>query len=163
MWASERLGAHHILDDFHCGNDSLDSWLKKSATHSDRADNSRTFVWSDGNRVVAYFALCPHVILRETLPSKLSSGGHATIPCILLAKLALQSELQGRKLGSQLLVDALTRAVRAVDEVGGRFIIVDAVDDNARSFYEHFGFENDAQLLGRMLMRSSDAKASLAG
>ena len=87
--------------------------------------------------------------------------GPAFIPTILLAKLALHQDLRGQGFGRQLLIDALSRAVRAIDEAGGRFIVVDAIDDEAHSFYEHFGFEPVPGLGSRLIMRSTDARESL--
>jgi predicted N-acetyltransferase YhbS len=161
MWLSERLTEHHRLDSFTCSNEILDKWLITSALHSDRADNTRTYVWSDGRDVFAYFSLCPHEVRRESLPSKYSKSGPTSIPVILLAKLALDSHLHGQGLGQQLLVDALSRAVAAVELAGGRFIVVDAIDRAASDFYQHFGFIPVPDPMPRLIMRSSVAMASL--
>jgi GNAT superfamily N-acetyltransferase len=160
VWLSERLAEHHRLDTFTCGNAELDKWLGTSAVHSDRADNTRTYVWSNGDDVVAYFSLCPHEVRRDSLPGKLSKSGPASIPVILLAKLALHGHLHGQGLGGQLFVDALSRAVSAVDIAGGRLIVVDAIDEAAARFYEHFGFQRVPKPIPRLVMRSSAAKAS---
>src|SRR5262249_55515868 len=48
-------------------------------------------------------------------------------------------ELHGTGLGGILLHDALFRAVAASQQAGGRYVVVDAIDDNARQFYEHYG------------------------
>jgi ribosomal protein S18 acetylase RimI-like enzyme len=79
----------------------------------------------------------------------------------LLARLALQEHLQGRGLGTQLLVDALTRAVAAVTAVGGRFIVVDAIDEPASEFYERHGFRRLPGLDQRLVMKATDAARSL--
>jgi GNAT superfamily N-acetyltransferase len=160
VWPSERLAEHHRLDTFDCGNEILDKWLTTSALHSDRADNTRTYVWSDRDDVVAYFSLCPHEVRRDSLPGKFSKSGPMSIPVILLAKLALHSRLHGQGFGGQLLVDALSRAVAAVDLAGGRFIVVDAIDQPALEFYEHFGFVRVPEPIPRLIMRTSVAKAS---
>ena len=160
MWASERLDVAHRLDKFRCGNDDLDKWLKTAALDCDRADLSRTYVWSDDGSVVALFALAPHEIRRETLPKRRQTGP-SVIPVILLAKLALNEELQGNGLGAQLLVDALGRAAGAVHQAGGRSIVVDAINDTAREFYQHHGFKPIPNNPLRLIMRSSDAAASL--
>ena len=161
MWASERISGAHGVEAFRCGNDALDKWLSESAIDADRADTARTWVWSHDGNVLAYFALCPHEVRRDSLPKRWARGRPAAIPAILVAKLALSRELQGHGYGAQLLVDALSRALRAIEEVGGRLIVVDAIDDAAQRFYEHFGFETVPGLAPRLIMRSTVARESL--
>ena len=161
MWLSEPLATRHQAGDFTCGNEVLNKWLTTSALDSDRADITRTYVWSDGDDIVAYFSLCPHEVRRDGLPGKLSRSGPSSIPAILLAKLALKSDLQGSGFGGQLLVDALSRAVAAVELTGGRLIVVDAIDQAASDFYEHHGFRPVPGPAPRLVMRSSLAKANL--
>jgi len=48
---------------------------------------------------------------------------------------------QGRGLGKALLFDGLTRIQEAADIVAVRAVMVHAIDEAARRFYEHFGFE----------------------
>ncbi len=62
------------------------------------------------------------------------------MPAILLAKLALDQSVQGQGLGSDLLVFAIRTIVEAARRAGGRLVIVDAIDDAARCFYEHHDF-----------------------
>jgi len=135
--------------------------LHSSALTADRSGTARTFVWADGTQAVAYFSLCPHELRRDALPRGLAHGAPQSIPSLLLARLALHEELQGRRLGGQLLVDALTRAVTAVTAAGGRFIVVDALDDDAADFYVHHGFKNLPGLGHRLVMKASDAARSL--
>ncbi len=59
---------------------------------------------------------------------------------MLLARLAVSTSWQGRKLGAGLLKDAMRRTLQAADIAGVRAFAVHAKDDAARQFYEHFGF-----------------------
>ena len=111
--------------------------------------------------MVAYFSLCPHEVLRESLPSGVGHGSPRVIPAILLAKLALDTGLHGQGLGAQLLVDALSRAVKAVDAAGGRLIVVDAIDEEAARFYEHHGFDRVPGESLRLVMKASSARVSI--
>jgi predicted N-acetyltransferase YhbS len=139
----------------------LDKWLRESALTADRAGTARTFVWTEENDVVAYFSLAPHEVRRDTLPRQLGHGAPDAVPAILLARLALDSRLQGQGLGQQLLVDALSRAGAAVVAAGGRLLVVDAIDQRAASFYEHHGFRRLAGNTLRLAMKASDAARSL--
>lgn len=159
---SERLRPDHVLTGFDSGERVLDEWLVGSALTADRMGTARTFVWADEEvRVVAYMSLCPHEIHRAGLPSKVGRGSPDVIPAILLARLALDRRLQGEGLGSQLLVDAVGRAADAVRVAGGRLIVVDALHVRAAAFYRRFGFQEVPELPLRLVMKASDAAASL--
>lgn len=127
---------------FACGQPALDDWLRKSARDSDGRNLTRTYVWHRGDRlVVAYYVLMPYLIERATLTSRQGRGLPDRIPGYLIARLALHRELHNLRLGSQVLASALTRAATAARATGGRYVIVDAIDDTARSFYQHHGFQ----------------------
>jgi GNAT superfamily N-acetyltransferase len=163
VFESEPLRDDHDLSGFDSGQPELDDWLRHSALRSDAKRISRTYVWHSGDsRVISYFALCPHVIERSALPGKLARGDPDRIPSLLLAKLALDRQLHGQRLGAQLLLDALGRAVAASDRIGGRYVIVDAIDDAAAEFYAHYGFQPcPGEDLRRLVRKVSDISRSL--
>ncbi|MDP3984199.1 MAG: GNAT family N-acetyltransferase, partial [Acidimicrobiia bacterium] len=102
---------------------------------------AQTYVWHGGDHhVLAYFSLAAHLVVRVDLPKKVSRGSPASIPGVLLARLALDAGLHGKGLGGELLWDALSRARAASDIVAARLVIVDAIDRQAASFYQHHGF-----------------------
>lgn len=140
----------------------LNRWLRDSAATSDNMNTARTFVWTDdAKQVVAYFSLCPHEILCETIPIPLGRGSPRVIPAILLARFALDRKFHGQGFGRQLLIDALSRAVNAINAAGGRLIVVDALHEQAARFYSHHGFIALPGNPLRLVMKSSDAQASL--
>ncbi len=157
-YTSELLTVDHDLSQFSCGKLGLDVWLQRSAINADAAGTGRTYVWADAARaVVAYYTLVPHTVDREQVPKNLGRGGPALIPGILLARLALTSELQRRGWGEALLTDALERALGGIALVSGRLIVVDAIDEEAVGFYARYGFKRTAQGSRRMFMKASDA------
>jgi len=117
---------------------------------------ARTFVWHQDGRVVAYYALAGHQVVRENVPSKIGRGGPNVIPAVILGKLALDRSLHGQGLGADLLVDALERVLAAVKIVAARVLVVDAIDDNAANFYEKFGFLRTGAGSRRLLRKISD-------
>jgi len=138
----EVLADEHHLSTFDSTQPKLDDWLRRSARDSDNRNLTRTYVWHRGARlVIAYYTLMPCFIERETLTKKQGRGLPERISAYLIARLALDRGLQGRRLGSQLLASALTRAAIGARDLGGRYVIVDAIDDAAGSFYRHHGFE----------------------
>ena len=163
MPGSERLSPQHSVQTFVSGNDELDTWLRDSARTADRAGTSRVYVWLDDQaEVIGYFAIAPHNIRREDVPSSVGRGAPNTIPGFLLARLALSGRLHGTGRGGDLLGAALEALLIAIRVGGGRVIVVDAIDDRARGFYEHFGFRAVPADPNRLVMKASTAAASLS-
>ncbi|MGH9197184.1 MAG: GNAT family N-acetyltransferase, partial [Acidimicrobiia bacterium] len=89
-----------------------------------------------------YYALAAASVEPGDVPARVSKGlSRQPIPVILLARLAIHRDEQGKGLGAALLKDSLIRALSAADQIGARAVLVHAKDDEARTFYEHFDFE----------------------
>lgn len=137
----EPLADHHDLTEFTCGNPELDDWLTHHARTATGQGTRTYLVVDEDERVVAYFSVAPHTIERDHLSKKSGRGAPQHTPTILLAKLALAEHLHGQHLGSELLITALDTIVEAARRAGGRFVVVDAIDDDAAAFYRHHEFE----------------------
>lgn len=135
------LERDHRLDGFDSGADELDGWLRRFARVADAAGTARTYVLTDGERVLGYYALTPAAVDRRDLPERHAKGMPAhPIGVILLARLAVDRSLQGQGYGRALMADAAIRTLQAADLVGARAMLVHARDDRAASFYERLGF-----------------------
>lgn len=156
---SERLTSAHELTSFRCGNTELDEWLVRFAEHAAAMRTAQTFVWADASRVVAYYSLAAHQVLKNALPTAFTRGSPNTIPAVLLCKLALDETLHQRGLGEELLVDALERVLAATEQVAARLVVVDAVDGDAARFYERYGFVLTASEGSRLVRKVSDIAA----
>lgn len=153
----------HAVQTFASGKTDLDTWLHDAAETADRAGTARVYLWlDDEKRVVGYFAILPHSIRRGDVPKIVGRGAPETIPGFLLARLALAEHLQGVGHGEELLVAAIETILTAIRIGGGRLIVVDAIDDPASTFYEHFGFRRLPSKHNRLVMKASTAAASLA-
>nr|WP_255633273.1 GNAT family N-acetyltransferase [Demequina sp. TTPB684] len=135
----ERFTVRHDVAEFDCGVPSLNDWLRRTALTAQAKGVTATGVWADAGRAVAYYSVSPTAIVSKGLPRGASTRLDM-IPGYLLGRLALDRSLQGQGLGERLLVHALERIVRAAEEGVGRLVLVDAIDDAAVAFYEHFGF-----------------------
>lgn len=158
---AEQLSEAHELGGFDSGRPELDEWLIEHALGAAARRTARTFIWHRGDRVVvAYYSLSAHLLQREELPRALGHGAPRQVPAVLLARLALARSLQGQGLGGALLADALGRVLAATATVAARFVVVDAIDENALRFYEHHGFR---QIPGtrRLVQKVSDVAAAL--
>ena len=129
----------HDFSTFQCGNPALDQWLKSRA-HKAEGATGRTYVVTSGSEVVGYYTLATGGARREHLSKKLHRNSPETVPLMLLARLAVDLRFQGRGLGQGLLKDALLRILQASEIVGFRAVLVHAIDDNARAFYQRLGF-----------------------
>ena len=158
----EPLADGHDLDAFSCGQPALDEWLGE---HAGRAtgQGTRTYllVEDSSDALVGYFAIAPHTLARDEAPRRIGRGDPRAIPAILLAKLALDRRFQGRGLGGELFVHALGTIVAAARSAGGRLIVVDAIDDNAASFYRAHSFEPSPRNAHRLVMKLSTAARTL--
>lgn len=160
MFVSRALRDADDPTGFHCGNPVLDEWLTQHAGTAEAKRVSRTFVWLDAGRVVAYYAISAHLLRREELPANVARGNPTQIPAVLLGRLALHRKLQGRGHGGELLADALSRIDAATRTIAARFVVVDAIDDAAVAFYQHHGFR---RIPGthRLVQKLSDVAAAL--
>jgi len=140
----EPLGPDHSLAGFDCGVDSLSTWLPKHARAAAASGSARTYVVEDAeqSRIVGYHALCAASVSHSEASARAGRGmpGHP-IPAVLLARLAVDRDVQGRGIGAFLLRDAMARTLAAAHELGIRVMLVHALDRSARDFYLHHGFE----------------------
>lgn len=163
-FVSEHLAPHHHLWEFRCGVESLDRWLVDHSTHAQSMRTAQTFVWHAGDdRVVGYFSLAAHLVVRGELPKKLGRGSPTSIPAVMLARLALDIRLHGDRLGGELLWDALTRSRTAADIAAARLVAVDAIGERAAAFYQQHGFTPVPGNPNRLVQKMSDIADALDG
>lgn len=143
----ERLTDSHQVDVFNCGVRSLDIWLVDHALQANRGGSAQTYVVTDAEqegRVVGYHAIAAASVERAAATSRAARGMPDPIPAVLLARLAVDQSVQGEGIGAWLLQDAMRRTLSVADELGVRILLVHAIDESARAFYERFGFEQSA-------------------
>ena len=109
---------------------------------------------------MGYYSLAGHRLVRDALPESIGRGSPAEVPAVLLACLAIDASLRGQGLGGAILADALRRVVGAADLVAARFVVVDALHENAAKFYEHHGFARIPGTL-RLVQKTSSVAAAL--
>jgi GNAT superfamily N-acetyltransferase len=138
--APEVLSDAHDIDDFFCGEPSLDDWLKRRARANQISGASRTFVVRRGSRVVGYYALAAGAIASSAAPGRLRRNMPDPIPVFVLGRLAVDRSEQGKTLGTLLLRDAVLRSRKAAEFGGVAGLLVHAISENARQFYLRQGF-----------------------
>lgn len=139
--APELLNATHHLDDFDCGEEALNSWLKRNALKNQQNQASRTFVICQNNNVVGFYALAAGSVSHQFVSGGLRRNMPDPIPVIVLGRLAIDLTHQGQKLGAALLKDAVLRAKSISQQVGVKALLVHALNDKAKAFYLNYGFQ----------------------
>ena len=155
LQAPQPLSAAHLLDDFDCGEPALNDWLKRRAMSNQSSGASRTFVVLDQNqRVCGYYAMAAGAVSHQMASSSIRRNMPDPVPVMVLARLAVAQHAQGEKLGAALLQDVVNRAVVVAYNTGVRAVLVHALHERAKQFYEHYGFQAspvDAMTLMLML------------
>ncbi|ECV2308148.1 GNAT family N-acetyltransferase [Salmonella enterica subsp. enterica serovar Javiana] len=140
--APELLSEEHFLQPFDCGNDVLSDWLRRRAMKNQYLNASRTFVicFECTKRVVGYYSIATGSVSHADLGRSLRQNMPDPVPVVLLGRLAIDKCTQGHNFGKWLLNDAVTRVSNLADQVGIKAIMVHAIDERAKEFYEYFGF-----------------------
>jgi GNAT superfamily N-acetyltransferase len=157
--APQPLAASHILDEFTCGEISLDEWLKRRARTNQVSGASRSFVVTDRDgHVHGYYAMAAGAVTHQAATSSVRRNMPDPVPVMVLARLAVDHRAQGIKLGAALLQDAVHRAVAVSQNAGVRALLVHALHDRAKQFYEHYGFQASPQHPMTLMLRLNAAK-----
>lgn len=159
----EKLRRDHPIEDFDCGKEPLNRFLKKHAFQNQQANASQTYLLIEDDIVRGYYTLVVGSVEHENAPGRLTKGqARHPIPIMLLARMAVSADSQGKGLGPALLKNALQRTLQAADIAGIRAITVHAKDDEARGFYEHFDFIPSPTDSMHFMLLLKDVKALLS-
>jgi GNAT superfamily N-acetyltransferase len=134
----ELLGPAHDRSTFFSGVAELDDYFHHQAGQDAKRKVAAPFVLVDtSGSILGYYTLSAYGIRLDALPSAISKRlpRYPLIPATLLGRLAVRSAARGRKFGRHLLMDALHRSWRNTAEVASVGVVVDALDEAARSFY----------------------------
>ena len=139
--APQPLTPDHDCTDFSCGEPVLDEWLKRRAMANQVSGASRTFVVANKeHRVYGYYAMAAGAVSHQLATGSVRRNMPDPLPVMVLARLAVDTQAQGIKLGGSLLQDAVSRAVNVAQNTGVRALLVHALHERAKRFYEYYGF-----------------------
>jgi GNAT superfamily N-acetyltransferase len=142
-WQIEPFRPDHLRPQFSCGVPSLDNFIKQLASQYEQRSLGKTYVAvaPGASAVNGYYTIVAGSIPFESMPNDLGRKlPRHPVPIVLIGRLAVTKEFQGRHLGASLLRDALRRVVAFSEDLGIYATLVDAIDDTAASFYRKYGF-----------------------
>ena len=139
--APEPLNATHDVSAFSCGRPTLDNWLRTRALSNQEKGFTVVIVVHAAGRVIGYYGLSPTSVVPTGLPRSIRTGQPPNpIPCLLLGQLATDMNWTGQGIGTGLLRHALMRCVAGARLIGGRALVVNAIDEEAAAFWRRRGF-----------------------
>lgn len=137
----------HNLKAFNCGKPGMDMYLARFAVKNMELGLNRTWVLTvdDGQtpqQVAAYHTLAASTVTREEIPTDKNLPAYP-VPVVLLARLAVDEQFQGKgtgpRLGEKTLITALRKSVELTDAGLAAFgLILDVLDDDALKFYQRY-------------------------
>jgi GNAT superfamily N-acetyltransferase len=140
----EQLDRRHERGSFSCGRPELDGYLRERAIQDIKRKTAAVFVAvPEGSaNLVGYYALSSTSVRLAGLPEQVARKlpRYPDVPATLLGRLAVDTRHQAKGIGAFLQIDALHRALRTSADVASFAVVVDAIDEDARAFYEHFEF-----------------------
>ena len=158
----EKLRRDHALDDFDCGDTSLNRFLVRHALQNQQMGASQTYLAVSDDRIAGYYTLVFGEVAYADAPERLQKGAaRHPVPLMLLARLAVAENVRGQGLGAALLKDAMLRTLAAAEIAGLRALAVHAKDETARRFYAHFDFVRSPSDPLHMLFLLKDIRALL--
>lgn len=158
----EKLQRSHDIELFDCGQDDLNRFLVRHALQNQQSSAATTYVALVGQEIVGFYSLAYGQVEYADAPERLTKGlARHPVPVMLLARLAVSSAWQGKRLGSGMLKDAMLRTLQAADIAGLRALAAHAKDDTARAFYERFDFIRSPTDAYHMAILLKDVRAAL--
>jgi GNAT superfamily N-acetyltransferase len=157
----EKLNSLHQIDTFDSGNSQLDEWLKRRALRNESEGASRTYVLCDRQAVIAYYCLATGAVAQTAATGKVRRNMPDPIPVMVIGRLACDRNWQGCGIGRALLRDAILRTLQAAEIAGIRAILVHAISEDAKQFYQKCGFTVSPIDPMTLMVKVSDVIASL--
>ncbi|WP_295448432.1 GNAT family N-acetyltransferase [uncultured Thiodictyon sp.] len=163
LGAPEPLNARHRIDTFDCGKPALDTWLARYARQAQASGSAKTFIVADTDRIIGYYSLTVGQIDSLDAPARVRQGmGQHPIPVVILTRLAVSRQDQGRGIGLALLRDAIRRTLTIAGQAGIRALLTHPIDDAAVRFSTRFGFIQSPLHEQQWLLLLKDARRLLS-
>lgn len=152
----EPLHKDHHRTEFHCGVKLLDRYIAKQAGQDIKRRVSRVFVATpaaSSGKIIGYYTLSALSIELYRLPEKMARKlPRHPVPAALLGRLAVSKNARGHGIGKMLLADSIKRTISISDQIAIYAMVVDAIDDSAKRFYQQYGFSSLCEETSRLFL-----------
>ncbi len=161
--------ALHDRSAFSCGFGPIDNFLKSSL--SDQIKDGMGIAWiaaAHDSAVLGFDTLGAMAVRAEFGPKKLQRARVPDVPVIYIRAVAVREDMQGKRLGTALVTDAMERCLGIADQMGAAAILLDVLDgdhlDPRWKFYADLGFRplGDPDNPRRVYIPMADVIASLS-
>jgi ribosomal protein S18 acetylase RimI-like enzyme len=156
----------HDRTAFSCGVERIDNFLKITAGNHTDHDHGKIYVACEtaSDTVLGFYAIAPHCVdlsalseeARRRLPNQ------PKISAIYLSMVGVGTLFQGRGLGTFLMMSALKKCVEGADIMGGHFVVLDAINEDAARMYRRIGFVDLPSQTNRMLIAMRTVRKAVA-
>ncbi|QEI07560.1 GNAT family N-acetyltransferase [Pigmentiphaga aceris] len=154
------LDSGHDTHDFDCGVESLNAWLIRRALTNQVSGASRTFVVCEGGKLVGYYALASSAVVPAAAPGRFRRNMPDPVPVVVLGRLAVAVSHRGKGLGRALFQDAALRVIHAADAIGIRGMVVHALSEEAKLFYQNLGLDESPLDPMTLMVTVADLRAA---
>lgn len=131
----------HNRADFDCSIEPLNLYLQKFAGQDQKRSLSKTYVLADKKKIIGYYTISAHSVLKDFLPEDVKAGNYADLPFLLLGRLAVDTSCQGNGYGEALVFHACKTTTEAAQHIGIFGMIVEAKNEKVVTFYKNLGFK----------------------
>lgn len=142
----------HDRKNFDCGIEDLNLYLQRIANQDQRRSLTKIYVLAEGERVIGYYSISAHSVIRDNLPDDTKLADYKDVPFLLLGRLAVDKAFQGQGYGDALIFHAFKITLEAAEKVGILSMVVDAKNEKAADFYEGFGFKRLQESANRLFL-----------
>jgi len=155
---------NHNRNDFNCGVDALNNYLRAMASQQTLKDNTRTYVLEDAkntSQIMGYYTLTMTSLDLASLPKQLQKKHTHVHSAGLIARLAVDKQYFKKGYGEWLLIDSLRKLLQASETVAFPLVVVGS-KEGAIEFYKKFGFECFIDIPSKLYMTIADIRKSLS-
>ena len=161
--------AFHDRSAFSCGFAPIDNFLKSSLSGQIKGGMVRAWIATADNdpAVLGFYTLGAMAVRANPGPKARQRAGVPDIPVIYIRAVAVRTDMQGKGLGTALLVDAMRRSLGIAEDMGAAAIVLDVLDDEhferRWKFYAELGFRplDDPDNPNRVFIPMADVRATL--
>jgi len=155
-----KLAPADSTEGFDCGQAALNQFLQRYALVNQKANSAQTYVCCQSGVVVGFYSLAVGSVDPQAAPARVMKGlARHPVPVMILARLAVDRDHQGKGVGKALLKDALLRTAQAADIAGIRCLLVHAKDEAARQWYASWDLEPSPTDPYHLFLMLKDIKA----